>query len=74
MRHRHLNHQDYTLAAIDDIIGRGSMDAWAALRGVMRQTGIREKILHVCAAHASDPTAQRYCFWKHYAQKAQTAA
>ena len=32
MEHRHLNHQRYTLAAIDDVIARGKWDDWAALR------------------------------------------
>ncbi len=74
MRHRHLNHQDYTLAAIDDLIGRGSMKSWEALREAMQQPEIREKILRVCAAHESDPAAQRHHFWKRYAQARKTAA
>ena len=32
MRHRHLNHQRYTLAAIDDVITRGRWADWVALR------------------------------------------
>ena len=31
MKHRHLNHQGYTLAAIDDIIARGKREDWADL-------------------------------------------
>ena len=30
--HRHLNHQRYTLAAIDDVISRGRWQEWAELR------------------------------------------
>ena len=33
MRHRHLNHEGYTLAAIDDVIARGKWQDWADLRG-----------------------------------------
>jgi hypothetical protein len=32
MRHRHLNHEQYTLAAIDDTIQRGKREDWAHLR------------------------------------------
>lgn len=35
MYHRHLNHQKFTLAAIDDIIARGKRPDWAALRTAM---------------------------------------
>ena len=28
MQHRHLNHQRFTLAAIDDVIRRGRWDDW----------------------------------------------
>jgi hypothetical protein len=75
MRHRHLNHQDFTLAAIDDIIGRGQLPAWEALRSALvLQTDIREKVLRVCEAHIADPAAQRYHFWIHYARARQAAA
>lgn len=32
MLHRHLNHQRFTLAAIDDIISRGQWQDWVELR------------------------------------------
>ena len=32
MQHRHLTHEQYTLAAIDDIIARGKRRDWAELR------------------------------------------
>ncbi len=32
MQHRHLTHERYTLAAIDDIIARGKRRDWAELR------------------------------------------
>ena len=74
-RHRHLNHEEFTLAAIDDIIGRGRRPAWEALRGaLLLQPEVREKVLRVCAAHSADPAAQRYHFWNHYARTCQAAA
>jgi hypothetical protein len=32
MLHRHLNHQRYTLGAIDDVIARGRRHDWNELR------------------------------------------
>lgn len=32
MQHRHLNHQRFSLAAIDDIIARGKWADWVELR------------------------------------------
>jgi hypothetical protein len=70
MNHRHLTHQEYTLAAIDDIIARGKRRDWAALRtALLTDPSIREKVLRVCAAHIADPYAQRYHFWNHYAER-----
>lgn len=70
MQHRHLNHQQYTLAAIDDVIGRGKRQEWAALRkAALDARPVLEKVLHVCLAHVADPYAQRYHFWKHYAER-----
>ena len=68
MRHRHLNHEAFTLAAIDDVIGRGKRRDWAELRrAVLGDRQLMEKVLRVCNAHVQDPGAQRYHFWKHYA-------
>lgn len=70
MLHRHLNHQKFTLAAIDDVIGRGKRHDWAELRrAVLRDPLLLEKVLRVCKAHISDPYAQRYHFWKYYAER-----
>ena len=70
MQHRHLTHQAYTLAAIDDIIGRGKRQDWAALRtALLTDPTVRAKVLRVCAARVTDPYAQRYHFWKHYAER-----
>lgn len=70
MRHRHLNHQDFTLAAIDDVIDRGLRQDWAELRrAALGDRLIMEKVRRVCDAHVQDPYAQRYHFWKHYADR-----
>ena len=70
MLHRHLNHSDWTLAAIDDVIARGQLDDWKQLRDAAKgQSEIRERILRVAAAHLSDPYAQRYHFWNLYVRK-----
>ena len=75
MRHRHLTHQEFTLAAIDDIISNGRREAWERLRlALLRDAGIRDKILRVCNARANEPSAQRYYFWRYYAQEIPAAA
>lgn len=74
MHHRHLNHQDYTLAAIDDIIQRGVWHDWAELRhAVLADPSLMDKVARVCSAYISDPYAQRHHFWMNYA-KAHRAA
>ena len=65
MLHRHLTHQQFTLAAIDDVIARGKRPDWAALA----DRATLEKVLRVCQAHVADPYAQRYHFWKQYAER-----
>jgi hypothetical protein len=75
MRHRHLNHQDYTLAAIDDVISNGGRAAWERLRlALLGDPGIREKVRRVCVARIDDPSAQRHRFWSHYAEVAARAS
>jgi hypothetical protein len=32
MKHRHLNHQDFSLATVDDVIARGLLYDWLELR------------------------------------------
>ena len=68
MQHRHLNHEGYSLAAIDDLIARGGRADWAELRrAVFESPTLLEKIRRVCSAHIQDPYAQRYHLWMHYA-------
>ena len=70
MLHRHLNHSDWTLAAVDDVIARGRLDDWICLRKVAaEQSEIRARILRICEAHVSDPYAQRYHFRKAYVRQ-----
>jgi hypothetical protein len=70
MLHRHLNHQQFTLAAIDDVIGRGKREDWVELRSAaLRDRPVLEKVLRVCRARVDDPYAQRYHFWKQYAER-----
>ncbi|MDY6989358.1 MAG: hypothetical protein SWQ30_15020 [Thermodesulfobacteriota bacterium] len=70
MLHRHLNHQRFTLAAIDDVIARGKRRDWAELRrAALADRSVLEQILRVCRAHVADPYEQRYHFWKHYAEQ-----
>ncbi len=70
MHHRHLTHQRFTLAAIDDVIARGKRRDWAELRtAALQDSAVLEKVLRVCRAHIADPHAQRYHFWKHYAER-----
>jgi hypothetical protein len=70
MLHRHLNHSEWTLAAIDDIIARGRMDDWKELRdAAASHPEIQERILRVCKPYLCDPYEQRYHFWNFYVRK-----
>lgn len=45
MLHRHLNHQQFTLAAIDDVISRSQWVEWAELRrAVLSDRTLLEKV------------------------------
>jgi len=70
MLNRHLTHQQYTPAAIDDIIACGKRQDWAELRRVaLADRAVLEEVLRVCQAHVADPYAQRYHFWTAYAER-----
>ena len=70
MKHRHLNHQELPLAAIDDLIGRGKRQDWAELRYVaLNDRMVMEKVLRICQARTTNPYAQRYHFWEQYAER-----
>jgi hypothetical protein len=69
MIHRHLNHQELSLAAIDDVIARGKRKDWEALRmAIMADHSLLEKIQQVCSGRVVNPYAQRYHFWMNYAE------
>lgn len=71
MRHRHLNHSRWTLAAVDDTIGRGRRADWRELREAAdSDPDVRARIIRVCAAKVSDSRAQRHHLWYHYARTA----
>lgn len=70
MLHRHLNHQRFTLAAIDDVISRGRWQDWAALRrAALQDQSLMEKMRRICLPYVVDPYAQRYHFWLHYVEE-----
>lgn len=75
MFHRHLNHQRYTLAAIDDVISHGRWNDWVELRRVaLSDNSLLDKVEQVCRAHTADPYAQRHHFWMHYVKEHRTTA
>ena len=72
MKHRHLvATAGYSSAAIDDVIGRGSLADWHHLRlAADSDRSIMEKILRICTVKTVDPYEQRYHLWKHHAELA----
>ena len=75
MHHRHLKHQRFTLAAIDDVISRGRWSDWAELRRVaLADPTVLDKVMRVCRPQVSDPYAQRHHFWLNYAEEHRIAA
>lgn len=69
MRHRHLDHQRLTLAAVDDLIERGDWEDWTRLRAAGKaDPAVLDKILRVCRARTHTPFAQRHHFWARYAE------
>ena len=70
MLHRHLNHEGFTLAAIDDVIARGGRADWEEFREALREDpSLFEKVKQDCRPKLIDPYAQRYHFWMRYAQR-----
>lgn len=70
MRHRHLNHEEFTLAAIDDVISRGRDEDWQALRrAVLSDPAVAPKVRRVWERRKDDRFAQRYHFWKAYVDR-----
>jgi len=70
MLHRHLDHQRYTLAAIDDVISRGKWGDWADLRrAALNDRSLLGKVEQVCRPYVADPYNQRHHFWMNYAKE-----
>jgi len=75
MKHRHLNHQRYTLAAIDSIISHGLWKDWADMRrAILVDHTLLDKIERICQQYIADPYEQRYHFWMHYVKKHRNPA
>jgi hypothetical protein len=74
MLHRHLSHEDFTVAAIDDVIARGKRINWLKLQRAFlaRPAELKDKILAACQGHLDDPYEQRYWLWKYYAERKTT--
>lgn len=52
------------------MIDRGQRQDWAEIRRVaLEDRLIMEKVRRVYDAHVQDPYAQRYHFWKYYADR-----
>jgi hypothetical protein len=67
MIHRHINPTELSLAAIDDIIQRGKMDDWRALRAaVLSDRSVVDKVERITHQYIDDPYRQRHHFWHHY--------
>jgi ribosomal protein S12 methylthiotransferase accessory factor YcaO len=72
MKHRHLNHEGYTAAAMDDVIARGKWIDWVEMHHAIQSDPSRLVYLErVCRNYVSDPYAQRYHFWMHYVEESQ---
>jgi len=70
MHHRHLNHQNFTLAAIDDIITHGKWQDRADLRqDLLKDSTLLNKVEKVCRPQLNNLYAQRHYFWMHYVEK-----
>lgn len=66
-----LIHQEFTLAAVDDIIRRGGWRDWVELRrAAHRDHTVLARIARLCAASSelrNAEGAQRITFWRKYA-------
>jgi hypothetical protein len=61
VKHRHLNHETWTLTAIDSCLGRGSAEDWAKLRedaSVDRE--LLPRVLRVCTSRLGRVDPQFY--------------
>ena len=65
MEHRHLRSPGYTLAAIDDVIARGSMEDWIELDAAASSDArVADKIRTVVMARSDDESSINHDFWR----------
>lgn len=70
MKHRHIDTQEFTLTAIDDIISRGKHRDWIELRDAVRTDAqVALAVKKVCEHYAADENI-RYDFWPVYLRHA----
>lgn len=70
MEHRHIDTQEYTLTAIDDIISRGRHHDWLELRDAVRaDESVALAVKKVCDHYAAERSV-RYDFWPVYLKHA----
>ncbi len=75
MIHRHLNHEGYTPAAIDDVIARGRWRDWTELRqAILADPSLLDVVERVCRPYAPDLRAQRHHFWMRYVEEHRSVA
>ena len=68
MKHRHIDTQEFSLEAIDDIINRGNNRDWIELRDAIRlDPAIAERVKRICE-HYKEEKELRYDFWPVYLQ------
>lgn len=66
MKHRHIDTQEYTLEAIDDIISRGKHQDWLELRDALRHdVQLAQDVKDICSHYAEEQSI-RYDFWPIY--------
>lgn len=71
MKHRHIDTQDFTLEAIDDIICRGQNKDWIELRDAVRLSEhIARDVKKICDHYADCEGEIRYHFWPVYLKHA----
>jgi hypothetical protein len=62
MRHRHLVHQDFSVAAIEDILDRGKIPDWEPLIGAIKADPygeVAERTLRLCGPLSGAPVFRR---------------
>jgi len=68
MRHRHIETNEYTLAAIDDVIERGLLRDWLELRDAVRSSGtVASHVRQICEHQkVRSDFPSRYIFWSNF--------